>query len=216
MGLWDDYVATPVWASNRPVASDGAPPTGEQWRVTQEDLYDRAEYLHEGGMASKTVTRHYGPEAMTYLATEWAPQSSDECVRQTTAGAAQYVRVRIEVPHGATITNISARVQPVFHGTLPAVMPRIYLMRKPLEAGTFGTVSSVQSAVDSSANTTAYNAAHSISMTLSGGGHVVDRAAYAYFVRFEGESGTGDEDQLEFHGVSVTYSTGVARDPGAA
>ncbi|WP_437992208.1 hypothetical protein [Sorangium sp. So ce145] len=99
----------------------------------------------------------------------------------------------IDVPHGSTLTGAYIMVQPNTHGSLPAVMPRLRVMRTSSNEITLQTVGS--SAPDASGSTGAYNVAHPI--TVSGLSEVVDRSQYNYFVKLEGEASTNSMTGLQ-------------------
>jgi hypothetical protein len=99
----------------------------------------------------------------------------------------------IEPPHGSTLTSAYIVVQPNTHGSLPAVMPKIRLMRTSSNEITLQTVGS--SATDASGSVGAYNVAHPI--TLSGLSEVVDRSQYNYFIKLDGEASTNSMTGLQ-------------------
>ena len=214
MGLWDDYAAVNNWATNRPVTADGAPPTGEQWRVTQEDIYDRLEHLKEGGTTVRTITRNSSIADMVFNQAEWQFESALDCVSQIAAGNNQYIYFRVDLPHASTVTEVVAKIDPAAHGALPANMPIVGLYRRIHASPSFAAAGSlVFDATDSSANTTIYDAPHEFAAT---GSHFVNRESYAYFVRLKGEWGLNSANQLRVYGVTVEFTSPASFDGGAA
>lgn len=211
----DDYTPTPQWPSNRPVLTDGEQPIAANLRITQEDMYDRLEHLEEGGKAAQTITRHFGLGHMVFNPTKWTINDAQGCVEQVSAANGDYVYVRIRIPHGARITSISARLDPT-HNTLPAEMPSIMLARIPLATAALGSAWSSRGTQSDTSGNPAYGAAHSITRAFSSPNELVDNDTYDYWVRFEGESGAGSANGLQFFGVSVTFITSTTRDGGAA
>ncbi|WP_438015007.1 hypothetical protein WMF18_29520 [Sorangium sp. So ce315] len=99
----------------------------------------------------------------------------------------------IEPPHGSTLTSVSIAVQPNTHGSLPAVMPKLRVMRTSSNEITLQTVGSV--ATDASGSVGAYNSIHPI--TVTGLSEVIDRNQYNYFVKLEGEASTNSMTGLQ-------------------
>ncbi len=104
-------------------------------------------------------------------------------VRQGTISGFWVVCSVPELPPNAVISNLQVQVSsPVTHsGTLPAVMPRIAIAG----VDATGTAVEIASQVDTSANTTVYEALHTITVTLST--PVLPGLAYTLQVR--GENG---------------------------
>jgi hypothetical protein len=214
MGIWDDYVAVANWATNRPVIADGAPPTAEQWRVTQEDIYDRLEHLKEGGTTVRTLTRNSSIADMVFNQAQWQFETTEDCISQISAGNNQYIYCRVDLPHGSTVTEVVAKIDPAAHGALPANMPIVGLYRRNHSSPGFAAPGSlVFDATDPSASTAVYDAAHEFAAT---GSHFVNRESYAYFVRFKGEWGANSVNQLRVYGFTVEFSTPAAFDGGAS
>lgn len=214
--IWDDYVPTPQWATNRPVVIDGAQPTGTEFRVPLEDIYDRLEYLFDGNNV-ETLTRVYGVAEMVFDPTKWELNHAQGCVNQVNSNNEDYVLVPIRVPDGARITSISARVQPrAAHGaSLPVEKPSFTLFRQNLVTAGTGTMEARGNQTDPSVTVVAYEVAHDITRNFSAPDELVNNALYAYWVRFEGESNTNAIDDLRFFGIRVTFIT-ARRDGGAA
>lgn len=106
---------------------------------------------------------------------------------------------------GATLTEVSVIVQGApSHAGLPARMPRVRVSRvthlSEIELHSSGT-----SVLDTSANTAAYQASHSIVATCDQN-NVVDKALYRYFLVVWNEGGTNGLIELSVGDVTVTQT----------
>lgn len=89
----------------------------------------------------------------------------------------------LDLPHGQTLTALTAYINPTDTGSLPGTMPVVTVIKMAIATG---AESSVGSATDSSASAVAYSATHAV--TISGLSHVIDRDAYKYVVNVAGEN----------------------------
>lgn len=118
-------------------------------------------------------------------------------------GGAPDIYARVQLPHGVTLNSLSVRIDPIGgHAGLPSQMPRLTL--KVLSAADFNTAILNNTAIDTSANVTAYQANHLI--TLSSINHVVDASAYQYIIIFEPESGTNAMAGMEVMSFTATWT----------
>ncbi|WP_437591483.1 hypothetical protein [Sorangium sp. So ce1000] len=140
-------------------------------------------------LGSRSVTRR--TRSAPFGATNFSVDA-DSFVTQTSTSASA-VSWELDVPHGATLTSVTIRVQPNTHGSLPATMPQIRVLRTSSNEITGQIVGSVTA--DSSGSVGAYNAAHSI--TISGLSEVIDRSQYNYYVKLEGEASTNSMTGLQ-------------------
>lgn len=126
----------------------------------------------------------------------------------TTAGTA--VKIPVEVPNGATLTDILIRVIGGGNVALPAVMPRFRLRKLD---GTTNTVTASSAQVDGSANVGAYNAQHSI--VMNGLSEVIDNTIYRYMIEFVSESGANAVTGFNIISTELYYTV-TTPDKGAA
>ena len=132
-------------------------------------------------LATRTVTRGIQPYGFS--------DTDGPVIVPKVIATSDTVDFVIDVPDGSTITQISVTIDPDAHGSLPATMPEVRLVRVNVTTGAsvdIGTHS------DTSADAAAFSAAHTI--TLSALSEVVDRSAYYYMVRFAQEAGAGSID----------------------
>jgi hypothetical protein len=116
----------------------------------------------------------------------------------------------IEVPQGATITQIRVTIDPANgHGGLPASMPRWELLT---ETAT-GVATLADSQTDTSANAAAFDANHTIQKTISVG--PVNNATTRYTLKFFSEAGANSLTGLRVTSVLVTFNMTIL-DEGAA
>jgi hypothetical protein len=114
----------------------------------------------------------------------------------------------IVVPHGATITAVTAYINPPNDGNTPGTFPKCRLWKKKITDGTQTAISSDVS--DPTVTLAAYEAAHGFGPT--GLSEVVDRTTTVYYAIVTGESGANKTD-ITFYGCTVTYSM-TTRDDG--
>lgn len=108
-----------------------------------------------------------------------------------------------ETPDGATMTDVTVRLSVSGGGfsSLPSVMPsfKVYKLAS-------GTLTSLGTATDSSANVGALNGAHSV--TLSGLSEAIDQSGGTrYFVEITGAGGTNYVNGLSVVYVSAAFTT---------
>lgn len=97
--------------------------------------------------------------------------------------------VSLDLPHGVTMSAISLRIAPATHVSLPQHQPSISLNIYDANGGG----GSSQGTQDAQATVGAYNAVHTITLTLSP--HVtIDRTVSVYTLSFTQESGTNHDD----------------------
>ena len=109
----------------------------------------------------------------------------------------------VDLPHGAEITGVGARVEGSSagpHGALPTKLPTVKVTRLAILTST-GVPDQIVAANDAPADVTAYEAAHTFAATTSG--ITVDREAYKYFVTIEGEAGSDAQAFLSVYSVWV-------------
>lgn len=120
----------------------------------------------------------------------------------TAITAGHNIAASLDVTHGATLSSVSVSIHPDSHGSLPANMPFLRVYKTAFATGTATQIGST--ATDSSANTTAYDAAHTI--TVGGLTEVIDRSAYSYHTEFFAESGANSDDNTKYLGTSATFT----------
>lgn len=137
----------------------------------------------------------------------WAMQSSGLWVDTSTGGV---LRIPVDVPHGATLNTVRAWIDPAAgHAGVPSVT--IILTRRALATNADSTPTQA-GGTETSANPTAFQAPHALTLTLTSG-HVVDRSAYVYHVTLTGETGGLAAANLAYLGIDYTYSVAnVGRD----
>lgn len=118
------------------------------------------------------------------------------------------------VPHGATITAISVRVEPGSHGSVASMtFPSFSLYRTHVVTGTPSLVAGL---TDPTNTLPSYDAGHEITIdnTTAGfaSGHVVDRTRYVYWVQLYQEHGTNSVNGGIIHQCRVTYTTAAIDD----
>lgn len=107
----------------------------------------------------------------------------------------------LDVPPGATITAIYARVDPSSaHGALPGVLPSLIVQEHDPATGTNSTVTNI---ADGSGSVPAYEAAHDISAT--GLSHTTVPGTIVYAFAY-GEKGANEVAGLRFYPPRVEYT----------
>lgn len=130
--------------------------------------------------------------------TQW---SFDEYLRFTCGSiTGEAIYFHLDMPTGVTISDIEVTVIGGGNANLPAVMPRFRLRRHFIASDTNDSSSD---AVDASADVTAYNAIHTI--TLSGLAYSVSNST-KYVVEFVTESGANAMAGFTVIGVRVTMT----------
>lgn len=90
----------------------------------------------------------------------WTPLTGRKWTNATLNGTVEY---DLDAPNGCTLTSVTAVITPAgAHGALPT-MPRLQV----LKIGPTGTVVSTTTQVDTSADVTAYQTQHTITVSLS-------------------------------------------------
>ena len=119
----------------------------------------------------------------------------------------------LELPNGATLTEISVWIDPADHtGTgLPGTMPYFQIIKTNTATQVGAQVGT--NATDASANPTDYSALHVI--TKSGLSEVIDNATYVYSVAFYGEQGANKAD-ITVLSVPKWSCTVTAQDDGSS
>lgn len=157
-------------------------------------------------LASRSITRIM-PDVGQAPAAHW---TFDAAGKQWVGDAtASFVRYSVDVPNGATITGFKAYFLPAGgHGALPASMPvaQLEVLDNANNSSVFGTTT------DTSANTGAYQAFHSI--TKTGLSVVVDKSTKRYAISIQDETGANSVAGLRATMVEVTFTT-TAQDDGA-
>jgi hypothetical protein len=101
----------------------------------------------------------------------------------TSAATVQTIWYPILGPHGATVTAVTVYYDGApAHAALPVEMPVISVQTEVVSSG---SVVQIGAQVDTSANTTAFQARHAV--TLSGLSHVLNRATTLSYVRLTTE-----------------------------
>lgn len=107
----------------------------------------------------------------------------------------------IHVPHGATITAVTAYMNPPNDGVLPAGRPTARLKSIAITTGTVANESSL--ITDPNATVGAYEAHHGFGPT--GLSVVVDNTTKVYFLEVVGETST-DATDIRYDGCTATYT----------
>lgn len=161
-------------------------------------------------LTSQSITRLFSTwrDGNVGSAMGWEADSGSGRARQITTGADLWFA--LDLPHGATLTDISIRVDPANgHGGVPTQRPRFEVYK----VSSTGAASAVASVPDANPVLATYEAAHSINAT--GLSETIDRATYTYVAVLRGEDGTNYADGLLAGPISATFTT-VALDNGAA
>jgi len=111
--------------------------------------------------------------------------------------------INMTIPNGVRVTSVSVSIQPDPHpdpGALPTNMPSIAFKKYN---NSTGATTAIASQTDTSANITAYNLRHSI--TISGLTEVVDAATYVYWMVLTAESAGTAITGTQLLSWSVTY-----------
>jgi hypothetical protein len=107
----------------------------------------------------------------------------------------------LDLPDGAVLTQVVGYIKPGGHSALPATMPTLQVAKLDITTGVgVGVVGGP--VTDSSANTTAYDPAHGI--TVSGMSEVIDNTHYLYLVTLLNESGANSAGGGEYVGTTWT------------
>jgi hypothetical protein len=106
----------------------------------------------------------------------------------------------LRLPHGAVVSNVTVTLVGTTHANLPMNLPSFIVYQ--VAAG--GASTSLGSAGDPSVTNAAYEVAHPIPMTPSGGTFTVDLTQYTYWLRFTAESGTNSNNNSVFHQTTWT------------
>jgi hypothetical protein len=130
---------------------------------------------------------------------EWIPQSIPGYRTNNNATTYQLYLNLDNLPYLGTITGVTAYVQGKGgHVGLPGTMPRVKLSYR---AHGTDVVTDVAQQTDTSANTTAYQAVHTIALT---GVSEVVNGARMYFAEVQSEGGANALDFFQLHGLTVT------------
>lgn len=141
------------------------------------ELGDKLQY------GSRSITRAI-PLPGAYAQTVWAFDTAN-LMWQTSANTASLLAIPLHLPHGATLTALSAtyRGGSGHGGTMPGNKPELTLINMPVGA-TSGSV--IGTVVDPTVSAATFETAHAI--TLSGLSHVVNNTTNAYFAWVKSES----------------------------
>ncbi len=166
------------------------------------------------------ATGYYLPSARTVEVVVDAPaeaddgwivaRSTNDFYWETTTVLQHRLRVCLNafIPRGASIVSLVARFQGAGgHTALPTFKPQLILYRK--RVGTSGAASgAVGSANDPSADTTAFQAEHDITLTL-GSPHTATVNTHSYYAVLVSEADGGLGDAVSgalFQGLKLTYT----------
>lgn len=213
MAIWDDYVPTPQWADNRPVIVGGAPPTSTEFRVTQEDVYDRLEYLRELTHPESGIVRELDPIAVNDA--RWRLSLSTSFLggwldHDPEAGVQSVLDFKVNIPHGAIVTAMRALIWPNAHDTQPTLLPKLELW-KHVPGAESVLVNSVTHGAIGSLPT--YEALHFFEKT--GMLHATSKSGEQWFVRFLSEANGTFTGSADFLLCSVRVTFAIAQlDPG--
>jgi hypothetical protein len=137
-------------------------------------------------------------------------RSTNDFYWETTTVLQHRLRVCLNalIPRGASIVSLVARFQGAGgHTALPTFMPQLILYRK--RVGTSGAASgTVDSVNDTSADTTAFQAEHDITLTL-GSPHTATVNTHSYYAVLVSEADGGLGDAVSgalFQGLKLTYT----------
>ncbi|XXY23358.1 hypothetical protein WME88_27480 [Sorangium sp. So ce216] len=107
----------------------------------------------------------------------------------------------------ATITQVKARYRGASgHAALPDTMPELLLTRQRVDPA--GAASNEWSAVDNAADVATYQADHTFTLSISGGGHTFDPSTGIYYVTVASESDSGANAiaGARLYAIGVTFS----------
>jgi len=106
--------------------------------------------------------------------------------------------------HGWTLTTCVLTLQGKSpHDALPALMPRAALAR--YDAGASASLCSTAWAIDASADTTAYQASHTITLTVDQN-NVIDADSYDYIFLVQNEGNTNGVAGLKIDKIVLTFT----------
>lgn len=154
-------------------------------------------------LASRSITRVQSSIPSTNDATTWRLAVSGGYMEQI-ANATDYVVFDLRVPHGATLTAVTAYVQGAAgHGALPAGADKADLAVYVIPAtGAIGAPLGVVS--DPETLIAVYEASHTIQ--VSGLSTVIDRTANRYTAIVKSETGANYVAGLRVFAVAATYT----------
>jgi len=207
----DSFAGDPLlYPATLTLVDDSDPRNALSLRPGFEGLAHRTAHLYAGGADSVAlVSRWHGIADFTAIPTDWTIINADGHFSQLVLGFV-FIFVKLDVPHGATITDITVWVQGApGHAALPARLPRWELIRKNASA----TPTVLHTRIDAPTNVASYELGHGI---VADPDHVVDRSLGAYMLRIEGESGANSVLGFEVRSVRVQFTTATTRDQGAA
>lgn len=105
------------------------------------------------------------------------------------------------LPHGQSITAMTAYIDPTAHGAVPNNPPRLGLVRVSLSTGAATSVSYA----DDPSIVAIYEVYHGFPLSTNLP-HTIDKANYAYFAYLRGEYGTNSLSDMVVKGLLITYT----------
>jgi hypothetical protein len=178
------------------VIDDGDGCSNAEHGATASDLADRTKFLFamHGSIWLPLNTLNNLDSRFTFVL-------SPHCWEQTSVASAGRLIIPVPMPARGKVTGVTCDVKAAAaHAGLPATMPALALLRQPADGS---TVTVVASASDTSANTTAYQAAHQTSLGVLA--HTVLTTG-TYYVRYEGETGANSLAGLQLYRITVTLA----------
>jgi hypothetical protein len=153
-------------------------------------------------IVSRSVTR-VSHEPPILDDTVWINQTIYGMGPKTTANAAADVFFPFKPPHGQVLTSVKVYIRPVGgHSGLPSTMPQAKVLYSTIAAGTPTQIGATT--VDTSADTTAYQTAHAI--TVGSLGHTIDTSSRIYYLQLTSEGGTNAIQGMRAYGVEFTFT----------
>jgi hypothetical protein len=117
-------------------------------------------------------------------------------------GAHAYMEF-FDVPNGVRITSATVTLDPAdTHAGLPASLPVLTLRAKNLATG---TVTTLGTAKDGSTSLAAYQARHSVTLTVAGG-FVFDKSVHKLVAQVDAEQGTNAKFGLSVEGCQLAWT----------
>lgn len=145
-------------------------------------------------------------------ATNWAFDAGDVAGQtdhtwyQSSVASADLLEFQLQHIPGAKFTQIVVTLKgKAGHGGLPGTMPKIQLFKTDRAAHTSAQVGSDQS--DTSANVAAYEAVHTVTLTVSE--QTMSETA-VYYLKITGEDGANEMAGLEYAGGHIVVSVNAA------
>lgn len=202
-----------VYTGSVVVPNDGELITGADRLLTAQALANRTRYLKDNGWATRPAVFRSVPLS-GFVRNQFAVPAQYQYASvlgsmrgvwvQLDVGAAVPLMMDLDVPPGATLTQINAAVDgdaggSGAHGALPATMPALTLFAIDPVTGVPVTTDTQS---DTAPNAAAYDAGHLIVLAVS---RIVDQTK-RYVLQFSGETGANSQLGLTLTGIQLSWT----------